>query len=257
MQLLDKNYILTNTKEKKYTLEIFESIDSTNTYLRKMSANEYPRFCLAEQQTQGQGRFGRSWYSPFGQNIYLSALYLYPKSTDTLAGLSLIIALAVTKTLQNYLTPNEIKIKWPNDVIVTNKKIAGIIVESKTITQRLSSIIIGIGLNVNMTTTSSWTSIYSIGNNHVNRNEVCVTLINFLLEYLKKFTTSGLADFMQEWHKIDYLLDKKITINNANISYTGIANGIDEFGRLLIKLPSGIIKPFVSGDTTIGNENIF
>ena len=255
MQLLDKNYIIANTQEKKYTLEIFESIDSTNTYLRKMSAAKYPRFCLAEQQTLGQGRFGRSWYSPFGQNIYLSALYLCPKNGYALAGLSLIIALAIIKVLQKYLPANKIKAKWPNDVIVTNKKIAGAIVESKSIAPELSSVIIGIGLNVNMVTTSidSWTSIHSIRKNYVNRNEVCVLLINFLLEYLKRFIASGVANFIQEWHKVDYLLAKKITINNANINYTGIAKGIDEFGRLLIELSDGIIKPFVSGDTTIGS----
>ncbi|MFH2021679.1 MAG: biotin--[acetyl-CoA-carboxylase] ligase, partial [Patescibacteria group bacterium] len=253
MKQLDKDHILASTQNTEYTLELFESIGSTNDYLATLTPGRLPRFCVAEQQTQGRGRLGRNWYSPLGQNVYLSCQYPFQKNIASLAGLSLVVGLAVINILKHYLPSAELKAKWPNDIVYENKKLAGILLNVQAESNGFCSAIVGIGLNVNMIEdienhiAQSWTSMRKIVGNYVNRNDVCILLIDSLLKYLKRFADIGLSGFMQEWQEVDSLFGKKVNIKSMTGSVTGIARGIDSLGQLLLESSSGVVSAFSTG----------
>lgn len=257
LTLLNQKIIKQNISPKKIDINVFETIDSTNDYLKKNPPSKHIKICLAEQQTQGKGRLSRNWYSPFGQNIYFSCAYPFQKDVSELAGLSLVVSLAVAKTLEIYSLPNALLVKWPNDIIYDKKKISGNIIEIHAESHGTCYAIIGIGINVNMmqdeshSISQTWTSLRKITANYIDRNQLCISLINHLVTYLKTFETKGLSSFIHEWNDMDYLINKDISLKNNNKKIVGTAMGIDRLGHLILKLKNSTIQHFSSGDTTI------
>jgi BirA family biotin operon repressor/biotin-[acetyl-CoA-carboxylase] ligase len=255
--LLDKSKILKLIKNKNIELSLFETIDSTNCYLKKSISGKKIKVCLAEQQTQGKGRFNRTWYSPFGQNIYLSLLYKFEKDISTLAGLSLIISLAIIETLASYDLVQAPLVKWPNDVVINNKKVAGNLVEVIAETNGVCHAIIGVGINVNMLDgknsgiTQEWTSIRKVNQNYFDRNILSATLIDNLIVYLEEFERHGLSYFLKKWKSSDCLYKKEIALKFGTKKILGTVQGINDQGHLQMQLSDGSIKYFSSGDTTI------
>jgi len=252
-------------------LEIFESIGSTNDYLKKQAASTKPQWCLAEQQTKGRGRFDRYWYSPFGENIYLSCRHPIQKDISRLAGLSQVVSLAVLQALTQYfekchpetqqgglsgVRSSNFKIKWPNDILYKNEKLSGVLIEIQAESHGISQAIIGIGLNVNSQKdlsgkiTKNWTSLRKITAQYIDRNQIAALLINALTHYMEKFKESSFSAFMDEWKAKDYLLGKEIELLNANIKVKGKVMGVDAQGCLLLK-ENGQVKSYSSGETTI------
>jgi BirA family biotin operon repressor/biotin-[acetyl-CoA-carboxylase] ligase len=257
--LLDKNFISKNLSNKDILIEIYETIDSTNTYLKSFYNNDKPRICLAEHQTTGRGRLQRNWHSPFGQNIYFSCLYPFQKDISELSGLSLVISLAIVKALTIYKLPEPLLVKWPNDVTYQKKKLAGCLLEIQAETNGTCSVIIGMGINVNMvedknhTISQPWTSLKTILNTYINRNPLCVSLTNNLLLYLKQFEAKGLASFMDEWQRVDSLANQTIQLKHIHQhihhTITGQVKGINQHGHLILTLPDNTVRAFSSGDT--------
>jgi BirA family biotin operon repressor/biotin-[acetyl-CoA-carboxylase] ligase len=255
--LLDQNKIKKNILLKKVDLSVFESIDSTNTYLSKFKNTNTIKICLAEKQTQGRGRFNRPWYSPFGKNIHMSLLYPFKKDISELSGLSLAISLAIYKTLKQYGMDEKLWVKWPNDILYANKKISGSLIEVQAETHGACQVVIGIPLNVNIMNdeqeciTQPWTSLQKIMNTYVDRNILCASLINNLVEHLQQFETHGLSSFIKEWQSNDCLMGKLIEVKNIQENVAGKVQGINEQGHLLLKLKNGNIRAFASGETSI------
>ncbi len=256
--LLDSNkikkYIATSSRgltagsRNNPGIKIFTSISSTIDYLKTLSsrgltAGSIPQICLAEQQTAGKGRLGRTWQSPFGLNIYLSCLWNFNKDISELSGLSLIVGLSVIKALEPYT--KDLKIKWPNDILYEGKKLAGILVEINAETNGYSRAIISVGLNVNMQNiTDRWTSIIDIVKKPLDRNKLTGEIIKQLFADLVNFDLSA-------WQKYDYLKNKKIKLIHGQKSISGIACGINDQGHLLLKDKNGNIAAYSSGDTSI------
>jgi BirA family biotin operon repressor/biotin-[acetyl-CoA-carboxylase] ligase len=215
---------------------------------------------LAEQQTAGKGRLGRHWHSPFGKNIYMSCLYTFQKDISELAGLSLVISLAVAKAINSYAHKAQAFVKWPNDVVdEENKKIAGSLIEIQAESHGISHAIIGIGININMLNdgdkiTQAWTSLQKIFGEYVDRNEFCGRLINYLLFYLNKFAAIGLPAFKAEWQKADCLINRIITLRHAKEIVEGEVIGLNDMGHLLLKLSNGDLRAFSSGDTRVCSQ---
>src|SRR3990167_323363 len=254
--LLDKKIIKKEIKNKNIEIDIFETLDSTNEYLKSFLNDKKIKICLAEQQTQGKGRLNRHWHSQFGLNIYFSLLYTFHQDISELAGLSLVVSLAVVKTLQSYL-PKKLTVKWPNDIFYDDKKLSGILIETQAETNGGCSVIIGIGMNVNMITdktqeiSQAWTSLRSITNNNFDRNLICTSLTNNLIHYLEQFNQHGLTYFQNEWNAVDCLYNKKITVKNTKTKIGGVAKGINDHGFLLIKTDDGKTIAVSSGDASI------
>lgn len=252
MQLLDAKKI-----NVPYQIEIFETLPSTNDYLKQFYGKNKNKIkiCLAEMQTNGKGRFNRRWHSPFGQNIYLSILYPFTKKIDELSGLSLITGLSLCKTIEEaYSLPEAVFVKWPNDIIIAKQKIAGILIEIQAETNSICHPIIGIGINVNMTD-SSWPSLRKLTNKIYDRNILCTKLINNFMHYIEQFNQHGFKSFMNEWRIRDNLNNKIIQVKSGNNDFKGRALGIDQHGNLLLKTADNKIISFSSGDTTVLKGN--
>jgi BirA family biotin operon repressor/biotin-[acetyl-CoA-carboxylase] ligase len=257
--LLDKTRIKKLLATKSVQLEVYEEVDSTNDHVKKITdPKKKVTVCLAETQTQGRGRFQRHWHSPFAQNIYISLLYPFKKDISELAGLSLVIGMAICKTLEMCCQlPKPLLIKWPNDVMYDNKKLAGSLIEIQAQTHDACQVIIGIGLNVNMQVDpnkkikKSWCSLKSSTNQSYDRNIIVATLIDQVTDYLERFAQHGLKDFLNEWRPRDYLSNKPIHLKSHHEELRGIGQGISEHGHLLIKLNDNSIRAFSAGDTTL------
>jgi BirA family biotin operon repressor/biotin-[acetyl-CoA-carboxylase] ligase len=165
---------------------LFTTLDSTNNFLLNKIPQGQAAFCLAEEQTQGRGQHGKTWISPPGQNIYLSYLYYCREPLHQLQDISIKTGEVLRRYLTEELSLPALTLKWPNDLLYEQKKLAGILVETQTY-QDLSALVIGIGLNVNMQTTpqainQAWTSLAKITKKNYDLNMIAGGLMNNLLK---------------------------------------------------------------------------
>ena len=252
---LDKEKILSklsNEFRSKVVLEVFDTISSTNDYLlrKEKNKNKDIKICIAEEQTKGRGRRGKSWISPKFKNIYFS-LNSYLKKED-LSGLSIAVALSVSKVLKKINVMS--LIKWPNDLLVGNKKICGILIETAKVGE-LTKVVIGIGINVNMEYSElidqEWTSIKLEKKQSVDRNSIITEMINQLCITLNKFEQEEFDYFLNKFKSLDLLKDKEFTLKDKP-NETFIGKGIDNKGLLIAQnLKDQRIVKFSSGEVSL------
>ena len=252
---LDKEKILSklsNEFRSKVVLEVFDTISSTNDYLlrKEKNKNKDIKICIAEEQTKGRGRRGKSWISPKFKNIYFS-LNSYLKKED-LSGLSIAVALSVSKVLTKINVMS--MIKWPNDLLVGNKKICGILIETAKVGE-LTKVVIGIGINVNMEYSElidqEWTSIKLEKKQSVDRNSIITEMINQLCITLNKFEQEEFDYFLNKFTSLDLLRDKEFTLKDKP-NETFIGKGIDNKGLLIAQnLKDQRIVKFSSGEVSL------
>jgi BirA family biotin operon repressor/biotin-[acetyl-CoA-carboxylase] ligase len=244
---------LANNKAK-----LFDSIDSTNNYLlQNITDKPQKKFlCLAEMQTHGKGQRQNTWFSPRG-NIYLSLAWQFSNQLQQLSGLSLAISVAVLRALRQFGVTNQPQLKWPNDILYQNKKLAGILIETVTQSNNIYAVM-GLGLNFAMSTIDNSTDI----TNKINiqdcksslidlatimhptplpsRNKLIGLIINNILDILLIFSKHGLRDFINEWQQYNYFQDKLITVQSNDKIITGINQGINANGELLLKIDNNV-----------------
>ena len=252
---LDKEKILSklsNEFRSKVVLEVFDTISSTNDYLLRKEKNKDKdiKICIAEEQTKGRGRRGKSWISPKFKNIYFS-LNSYLKKED-LSGLSIAVALSVSEVLTKINVMS--LIKWPNDLLVGNKKICGILIETAKVGE-LTKVVIGIGINVNMEYSElidqEWTSIKLEKKQSVDRNSIITEMINQLCITLNKFEQEEFDYFIKKFTSLDLLKDKEFTLKDKP-NETFIGKGIDNKGLLIAQnLKDQRIVKFSSGEVSL------
>ncbi len=260
MALLELHSIIKQLKAKNIQLEIFQELASTNSYVKKFFGQSKIHVCLAESQTAGRGRFNRQWHSPFGQNIYLSMLYPFQKKMISLSGLSLVIAVSICQLLEErFGIHHKIDVKWPNDIMCHGKKLAGILIEAQATMPGCCDVIIGVGLNINMTEnnkmTIPWTSLKKETGKDYDRNIIVASLIDKLCDDMHAFNHKGLQPFLSEFQKRDVLKGNIIQIKSNENEIQGICHGINEQGELMLELSNGEIKAFFSGDVSIKSHN--
>ncbi len=267
IERLDKELISANLK--KITLMqldeiiILGQIDSTNDYLMKRVRLRGPNIaCFAEQQTQGKGRRGRQWISPFGHNIYHSLLWSFSKDASEIMGLSLAIAVAGLEALQEYGIKKNLALKWPNDIYYGNKKLSGILLEMSAQAHDTCQVVIGIGINTQLPPEEAkqidqpFTSLEEILKTPVSRNKLAGILLNHLIRAIQLFDKEGLAPFLNRWESYDYLKNRKIHLENQGKKISGIMQGISNQGALLLET-DGKIHSYFSGDTSVKIPNFF
>ncbi|MBP9792311.1 MAG: bifunctional biotin--[acetyl-CoA-carboxylase] ligase/biotin operon repressor BirA [Rickettsiales bacterium] len=260
--LLSPQSIISNLGNiQKINLEIFETIDSTNQYyLDNHVDHNTTHVCLAEYQSNGKGRLGRTWTSPFGQNLYLSICTFIDTDLSTLGGLSLVVSLAIAKTLKTLTQDDEIKVKWPNDVIYKKQKLSGSLIQLISEQNGLCKIIIGVGINVNMIKSQSidikqdWCSIRNIINQSINRNIVAAKLITNILDYFNIFRKNGFEYFIDEWEKTDCFFGREVSLYNNEQTITGIEKGVNRNGQILLST-NGLTTAYSCGETTFSKHH--
>lgn len=251
---LDIEYIK-NKLNHNHTLEYFDCIDSTNTYLKENIKNlPFGHIVLANEQYKGRGRLNRSFLSTKDKGVYLSILIEPNCSIEESLKLTILTSVAVFSAIKkNYNI--EIKLKWVNDLIYNNLKIGGILCEGEVElnSQKLNNMIIGIGINVKEMSFPKElkdiaTSIENHSNIKISRNDLISDIINFFDLYFFKE-----KDYMKIYKDNFLLQNTEIIVYQNNTKYNAIAIGIDESGALVVKKDNEIIK-LNSGEITVRKQ---
>lgn len=226
----------------KLMLNILLSTESTNSWLLARSGlQKQYEACFAEHQVGGKGRRGRQWVSPFGSNVYLSVAFDLKGGAESLNGLSLVIGLSVVQALCD-LGVEGLELKWPNDVWLNGRKLAGILVELHGEATTSWRVVVGVGLNVGMSVDEAvlidqpWAQLNEVG--IFSKNCVAAALLNNLVADLEIFKVSGFSCFLTRWAQFDALNNRVVEINAGVMS--GIARGVDRTGALLLETDKGI-----------------
>jgi len=236
-------------------LHHFFQIGSTNEMAMQMGREGKAdgTVVMAEEQTAGRGRLGRSWFSEKGSGIYLSVLLFPPLPPRKAPLLSLLAAVAVHQTIQQLcaLSPD---IKWPNDLLLSGKKCAGILVEMNADLDRIKYAVIGIGLNVNQRSFPSpinqtATSLFLETNRAISRIDLTARLMHSLDELYRTLLAEGAAAMIREWsHRSSFALGKKLSLEWNGKKITGETVGLTQEGYLRIQLEDGSVQEVSSGE---------
>ncbi|CCG85527.1 bifunctional biotin--[acetyl-CoA-carboxylase] ligase/biotin operon repressor BirA [Erwinia piriflorinigrans] len=253
MQLLDEGAINAGLEEAR--LAVIPVIDSTNQYLLdRMASLQSGDACVAEYQQAGRGRRGRQWFSPFGSNLYLSMYWRLEQGPAAAMGLSLIIGIVIAEALQQQGAP-DIRVKWPNDIYLHDRKLAGILVELTGKTGDAAQIVIGAGINLAMRAPAQdvinqgWINLHEAGCN-VDRNALTALIVNKMRTALAQFEQDGLTAFIERWAALDNFIDRPVKLLIGDREINGIARGIDQQGGLILE-QDGISKSWVGGEISL------
>lgn len=238
-------------------VELHTIIDSTNSYLLRKIPNQISagQVCVAEHQQKGKGRRGRVWHSPFASHLYLSLYWPLEQGMSAVMGLSLVIALALNDAISHF-TKEKVQLKWPNDIYLQGKKVAGILIELEGQAQDDGHCVIGVGVNVQMPNSSAakidqpWTDLCSHSDEKIDRNLLSAYIIHAIMLRLKTYQQSGLSSMLAEWHQLDYFLNKPVKIITGNKEKKGVYQGVNEQGALILK-SEGKIYTLYGGEVTL------
>ena len=237
-------------------LLLLDSVPSTNDFVLEAVRHSagLPLACFAEQQTRGRGRGGRSWVSPYGNNIYFSLGWHFDKDPAELVGLSLMAGIIILNTLKRYGLKSEFWLKWPNDVLWQERKLAGILLEVIAQSNASCELVLGIGINTQLAANSAidqgWVALNEITQTKIARNRLSGILLDESISALRDFEINGLAHTIQQWREFDYCKNQAITLQHAKQSIQGVAQGISDRGELLVLDEQGQLQKFMSGEVS-------
>lgn len=238
-----------------WPVHISDSIDSTNAEaLRLVDAGcAAPFLVLAEQQTAGRGRRGRKWVSPFAQNVYYSLVLRIEAGLRQLEGLSLVVGLAVMQALRESGVRGA-GLKWPNDVLVGQKKIAGILLELVGDPADICHVVLGIGINVNMQRADEvdqqWTSVQLETGFPVDRNALVAQLGLQLQGYLDQHRKGGFVALQEEWEQNHAWQGRPVSLIAGVNQVDGVVLGVDRQGALRLDV-DGVEKIYSGGELSL------
>ncbi len=257
IQLLNETDILSHLHQPD--LDVIPVIDSTNQYLLdRMDQLPSGHACIAEYQQAGRGRRGRKWFSPFGSNLYLSMYWRLEQGPAAAMGLSLVIGIVMAEVIQSLGVP-DVRVKWPNDLYLNDRKLAGILVELTGKTGDAAQIVMGAGVNLVMRSEGAaeinqgWINLQEAGV-EIDRNELAAKIINSLREALPIFERDGLAPFVERWDALDNFINRPVKLLIGDREVHGIARGIDKQGGLLLD-QDGEVKSWVGGEISLRPGN--
>jgi BirA family biotin operon repressor/biotin-[acetyl-CoA-carboxylase] ligase len=236
----------------------FEKLPSTNEYARKIAreGEEEGTLILAETQTRGKGRIGRRWFSPPG-GIYFSLILRPPVSLSICPFLSIVGGVAVAKGIKG-VCGIEVKLKWPNDILINEEKVGGILIETEGIKERVNFVVLGIGINVNirkddLPKRTIWPATSIMG--EINRRINCEDLIKRILIELEKnysdFVEGKILSILKEWQGMDIFFGREIIVREGERKIEGEGMGIDKDGAYKVRLKDKTIRRVVAGDITL------
>jgi len=240
------------------SLFCYQTVKSTNDIAADMAEQGgiEGTVITAEQQTKGRGRLGRHWYSPTGTGIYLSVLFRPRLRPDNAPGISIAAAVALADTLDDYL-PNDVRIKWPNDILIRGRKISGILTELSAEGSRINHVIVGIGININQRAGDFPDDIKSIATSlrrevkrKVNRVELLQRFLKNLERQYESYLIHRLQKSLPKLRRYSSLIGHEITIRAGKSQTTGIARDIDVDGCLILETEQGTV-PIIAGEVTI------
>jgi BirA family biotin operon repressor/biotin-[acetyl-CoA-carboxylase] ligase len=264
LDLLDAEAVRTAlpslARERLRTLSVLEETGSTNEVLSAVEDLPPGRLdaCLAEFQTSGRGRRGRSWIAPFGSGVCLSVGWCFADAPPQLSALSLAAGVGARRALAQCGVEG-ITLKWPNDVLHDGRKLGGILCELRGEAAGPAYVVIGIGLNVDLPPAAREAigadglqpvSLADLASDLPSRSVLAGALIGQLALAMEEFGRAGFAPFYEEWQSADALCSRPVRLQRAGRSMEGVARGIDTDGALLFER-GGELERVVSGEVTV------
>lgn len=239
-------------------LEVAPIVDSTNRVLMDADPARDPQALIAEFQSAGRGRRGRSWRSPFGANLYLSVSWTYPLWPPQLPALSLAVGVVCARVLHD-AGVDGLGLKWPNDLWLERRKLGGILIEQRGESIGTCRVVVGVGINVTMDRSQAqgidqpWISLdEAMGKAArpcVPRNELAASLLHGLHECLSRYPVAGFEAYRQEWLALDALRGCEVLVP-GNDRLRGLGRGVDEQGAFLIQTREGLQR-VLAGDVSL------
>ncbi|HEY1891951.1 MAG TPA: biotin--[acetyl-CoA-carboxylase] ligase [Steroidobacteraceae bacterium] len=252
--------LLSPVRSHVRSVDVAWAVDSTNSVLlaRPNPPSGECEVMLAEYQTAGRGRRGRTWLAPPGGSICLSLSWTFREVPKDLGALGLVIGVCALRALRDARL-DQVQIKWPNDLVVESRKLGGILIELRAESDGPACVVIGIGLNVALgaraleaigETGASPIDLVTAGMTDISRNVVAAALISQVNLGLLVFEKEGLKPFADEWRDADALRGCQIDVHTQAGIAQGLARGIDLHGALVVETPKGV-RRFISGDVTV------
>lgn len=236
-------------------LALFEQIESTNTHLVELAQHDdiNGHVCLAERQTAGRGRRGRSWLSPAGRNIALSLGRRFSTPGEALHSLSLVVGVAVADAVSGFDVPG-VRLKWPNDILLGQAKLGGILIELVEVGEQ-PTVVIGVGLNVGSGAQIQDQLDQPIAdlldaNPKVSRNALAAALINSIVDYCREFERTGFGAIRDTWLGLHAYQDCDVDILIGNRTVRGRVRGVTDTGELELE-SEGRMLTFNSGEVSL------
>lgn len=258
LELLDADLIrgaLSPEARTRLQVRVVAGTDSTNTQLLDAPPALDPQALLAEHQSGGRGRHGRSWHSPFGANLYLSLAWTFPQWPPALTALPLATGVATAEALAPLGLP-ELRLKWPNDLWHRDAKLGGILIEQRAEAGGPCRVVIGLGLNVAMRSATSaaisqpWTSLAEALGQPPSRNALAARILERWLAMLDRYAADGFAPFEPAYRALDLMRGRGVTVQQSGEPLRGVARGVDEAGALLVDV-AGERRRILSGDVAL------
>lgn len=226
-------------------LQVLLSVDSTNSALLRQAAQGpiAGKVLLAEQQTQGKGRRGRTWLSPVSGNVYLSLGGQFEQGVAPLEGLSLAVAVVVAEAL-GAMGVQGLGLKWPNDLLLEGSKLGGILLEIGGDLNGQGYLVVGLGLNYALcpqTTEPQWQPWASLAQQlpPSARNRLVATFISALLQLLASYSTTGFAPYKARWEALNVYFGQTIHVVHGNQAFIGVCQQLSANGGLQVDTPEG------------------
>jgi BirA family biotin operon repressor/biotin-[acetyl-CoA-carboxylase] ligase len=240
------------------SFEVVHEIDSTSDYLKRSPVADHRppgRVCIAEWQRAGRGRRGRRWVSPYGASLYLSLAWQLDESGVQTGSLSLVAAIAVLRALQQSGV-TELGLKWPNDILLRDRKLAGILLEMSGEGGGRCQLVVGIGVNFNLPQPAAglidqpWADLSQYGAG-IDRNLLTGRILENLVCAIDDFREHGLDTFMDEWNRHDAIAGRAVQLRGQQrLIASGVARGIDTQGALLIE-HDGVTANYHAGEVSL------
>ena len=252
VSLIDEEQLTSSLNHRCF---YFDELPSTNAFLLKhvheLTSGD---ICIAEYQSAGRGRRGRSWVSPYGCHLYCSMYWKLEQGMSQASGLSLVVACSLVKVLQSFGI-EDLGVKWPNDIYLNNKKLAGVLIEMSGQADSECHLVVGIGINISMSQSQgdkidqAWSDL-SANPCCPSKTELAIALQKQLHQDFSTFEQLGLTAFLARWQEVDVFFGKQVKLLMGDNQILGICKGVDESGAILLETDNGT-KAFVGGEISL------
>ena len=258
VELLDAKIIARSVPRlRPEAIHVRFAVDSTNTFLaeRMRAGAAAPELCTAEIQTAGRGRQGRRWVSGLGQSLVLSVSWRFSTGSDGLSGLSLAVGVVLIEALAAGGF-ERVMLKWPNDLVIEDRKLAGILVEASHSSSDSTACVVGVGFNLDLAPPDSdridqpWTDFAREFGRVPARNALASQAAGAILDACETYRSCGLDPFASRWRERDGLRDRSVRVLSRGAPIEGTARGIDSDGALLVEHVDRIVR-CVSGEVRV------
>ena len=234
-----------------------EKVDSTNNVAKKLAEEgaEEGTIVLAEEQSGGRGRLERSFLSPFAQGVWFSLILRPTFLPMEVSKMTLLAAVALTKALHK-MGLVECGIKWPNDILVKNRKVVGILTELNASMERINYLVMGIGINTSLTKKElpkdlrKTVTSFTIENVPVHRQALLQEVLLQLERYYEIAETEGFKPILAEWKVLSMMMGKEVEVSEPGRSFTGKAVDLDDSGNLIVETEAGR-ETVLAGDVRV------